>query len=274
MKLRNLFVPVLVVAFLLLPHAAHAQVPASQSQTLTYNVDGVERQAMVFVPDSAPPSGKVPVVFGFHWHGGTMAEDAQVFAFQKYWPEAVVVYMQGLPTKADTPADYGWQHELGVAGDRDLKFFDVVLASLRKQMPIDNQRIYAAGFSDGSQFSYFLWSQRPKVFAAFAITAGRIMNDTVKLTEPHPAYLVVGTKDPGYTNMRAVMDKVRELDGTKDSPGESCGTLAGVKGMGCTSYASTKNAPVNEYIHDNGHTYILPISPKFVEFFKAHAQAD
>ena len=274
MKPPHRIASLLAGAFLLLPFAAQAQVAAPQYQTITYNVDGVERQAMVFVPESAPPSGKVPVVFGFHWHGGTMAEDAQVFAFQKYWPEAVVVYMQGLPTQADKPGDYGWQHELGVAGDRDLKFFDTVLASLRKQMPIDNQRIYAAGFSDGSQFTYFLWSQRPKVFAAFAITAGRIMNNTVKLTEPHPAYLVVGTKDPGYSNMRMVMDTVRELDGANDSPGESCGTLAGVKGMGCTSYASTKNTPVTEYIHDNGHTYILPISPKFVEFFKAHSQPD
>jgi hypothetical protein len=28
------------------------------------------------------------------------------------------------------------------------------------------------------------------------------------------------------------------------------------------------------YIHDYGHTYPLPISPKFVDFFKSNALAD
>ena len=103
---------------------------------------------------------------------------------------------------------------------------------------------------------------------------GRIMVKTVQLTEPRPAYLVVGTKDPGYTQIKGVMEMVRELDGAAGSKGEPCGAMPGVSGQGCTAYASTKNAPVTTYIHDYGHTYPLPISAKFVEFFKAHALGD
>src|SRR5579862_2421506 len=79
------------------PGQAVPQDNGAPPQIINFTVEGVQRQAMVFVPNKAPASGKVPVVFGFHWHGGTMQEDAQVFAFQKYWPEAIVVYMQGLP---------------------------------------------------------------------------------------------------------------------------------------------------------------------------------
>ena len=49
----------------------------------------------------APPKAKEvesPVVFAFHGHGGTMRHAAATFGYHKVWPEAVVVYMQGLPT--------------------------------------------------------------------------------------------------------------------------------------------------------------------------------
>ncbi len=56
--------------------------------------------------------------------------------YHKHWPEAIVVYMQGLNTPgALTDPDGkrpGWQKTFGDQGDRDLKFFDAVLATLRK----------------------------------------------------------------------------------------------------------------------------------------------
>ena len=252
---RWLSLPVLIVASLLAPLGARAQ-------RVTWTIDGVERQADVYVPEKDPRPNKIPVVFAFHWHGGTMQQDAQVFHFQKVWPEAIVVYMQGLPTRANSPNDYGWQHEAGVEGDRDLKFFDTVLADLRQKFPIDDRRIYASGFSDGAQFTYFLWSARPKTFAAFAIVAGRILAPSVKITEPRPVYYVVGTQDPGYKQIMAAMDMVKQLNGATGE-GVACGEM-------CTKYASPKGAPVITYIHDHGHVYPIPISTQFVEFFKQH----
>ena len=256
MNLRKLWLPLLVfnLAFLFAPLRGRAQ-------RINWTIDGVERQAQVYIPKKDPGPNKIPVVFAFHWHGGTMTQDAQVFHFQNAWPEAIVVYMQGLPTRTDSQQDYGWQHSAGEFGDRDLKFFDTVLADLKQKFPVDDRRIYASGFSDGAQFTYFLWSARPKIFAAYAIVAGRIMSPTVKITEPRPVYYVVGTQDPGYAQNTAAMDMVKQLNGV--SGGTSCGEM-------CTKYDSPKGAPVMTYIHDHGHVYPIPISSDFVAFFKQH----
>src|SRR5512141_1616546 len=93
--------------------------------TLTWTIDGVERQAVVFPP--ANTGVKAPAVFAFHGHGGTMRSAALAMHFQTVWPEAVVVYMQGLPTQSRVDPQglrSGWQQRPGQNGDRDLKFFD------------------------------------------------------------------------------------------------------------------------------------------------------
>ena len=215
MKLRSrtFLVLSLCVALWLIPSAANAQ-------RMTWTIDGVQREALVFPPKNAG-TGKVPVVFGFHWHGGTMQQDTRVFRFQEVWPEAIVVYMQGLATRASRAGDSGWQHAMGEFDDRDLKFLDAVLASLREKYPIDDRRIYGSGFSDGAGFTYFLWSARADTFAAFAIVAGR-MDPSVRLTVPKPVYYSVGKMDRGFQEIMQVVDTVRDLNGTSAS-GEPCG---------------------------------------------------
>src|SRR5215213_8303868 len=61
----------------------------------TIQVDGVQREALVCAPNSAKAS---PLVFAFHGYGGNMRRAASNFRLHEHWPEAVVVYMQGLPT--------------------------------------------------------------------------------------------------------------------------------------------------------------------------------
>src|SRR5512143_4367545 len=68
---------------------------AAGAKVMRWTIDGVAREALVFPPKGG---GKAPVVFAFHGHGANMCQAAGSMAFQKAWPEALVVYMQGLPT--------------------------------------------------------------------------------------------------------------------------------------------------------------------------------
>ncbi len=243
---------------------------AAKAERMTWMIDGVEREALVFAPPAATTE-ELPVVFGFHWYTGAMQYDMQVFRFQELWREAIVVYMQGLPTmrRPSPNPTYGWQHEKGEFGDRDLRFFDAVLATLREKYAVDDRRIYGSGFGDGSDFLYLLWEVRAKTFAAFALVAGYV-GSTVHLTVPKPVYCAVGKKDRGFQRIMESIKMVRELNGTAPE-GEPCGE-------DCTAYpssqasnqASSQGAPVVTYIHPQGHVYPLPISAKFVAFFKQH----
>src|SRR5271157_1423621 len=144
---------------------------AADPARMEWKVDGVTREALVYAPATAKTDPS-PVVFAFHGHGGTMNNAANEFAYHKHWPEAIVVYMQGLNTPGALTAPEGkkpgWQKTFGDQGDRDLKFFDAVLATLKQDYKVDEKRIYATGHSNGGLFTYFLWAARGDVFAAIA----------------------------------------------------------------------------------------------------------
>ena len=239
---------------------------AAEPEHLNWTIDGVDREAILYAPASLPESGKSPVVFAFHGHGGHMDQCARQMHLQKEWPAAYVVYMQGLntPTRLDPEGKKpGWQRAPGEQGDRDLKFFDAVLATLREKFKIDDHRIYATGFSNGSVFTFLLWGERPSTFAAYAPCSGPPM-ESVKLTVPKPVFIVTGKEDKivPLAIEEAAIRRARELNhATADSqPGED----------GIMLYKSTTDTPVQTLIHPGGH--ILPtLAPKaIVKFFQAH----
>ena len=101
--------------------------------TRELTVDGVQRRALVY-PGRNSGEQPAPLVFVFHGHGGNGRNASRSMAIHQEWPEATVVYPDGLPTP--TPVDLqgarpGWQRSPGQQDDRDLKFFDALLADIR-----------------------------------------------------------------------------------------------------------------------------------------------
>jgi polyhydroxybutyrate depolymerase len=241
------------------------------AQAINFTIDGVQRQAFVLAPKNAPRSPeRLPLLFAFHGHGGNMVQTAAQMRFDKVWPEAIVVYMQGLRTKTggDPNGDEpGWQQEPGQFGDRDLKFFDAVLATLRKALPVDEDRVYATGFSNGGIFTYLLWGTRPGTFAALAPVAAA-KAPGVHLTVPIPLLQIGGKQDMNIPFPRQLesIAIAREVDGSGGA-GRSCGEF-------CTVYASSRGAPVMAYIHPGGHIYPREASAMIVDFFKQHRRAE
>jgi polyhydroxybutyrate depolymerase len=229
-----------------------------------WTVDGVEREALVYLPSTSSKS-KPPVIFGFHGHGGNMYFSARGMAFQDIWPEAIVVYPQGLPTpgiimdrEGKKP---GWQREAGQEHDRDLKFVDAILTSLREKYSIDEARIYATGFSNGGLFTYLLLSQRPNVFAAFA-PGGAVLLPQISLTQARPVFHYGGETDQlaRFSRQQETIEQIRRFNG--------CAAQGNPCGENCTIYPSPKGAPVATFIHPFGHIYPPQVTPLIVKFFK------
>ncbi|MFN6052439.1 MAG: hypothetical protein ACK47R_16560, partial [Planctomycetia bacterium] len=64
------------------------------AKVVKLTVEGVEREALVQFP--ALESATAPVLFFFHGHGGSAQNALKRFGLNKHWPEAIVVFMQGL----------------------------------------------------------------------------------------------------------------------------------------------------------------------------------
>lgn len=231
---------------------------AASAEIVTWNVEGDTRAAIVYVPAS-PAGGRVPLVFSFHGRGDD-AQDFQHTDLHAAWPEAIVVYFQGLETRGGLS---GWQVERGDNNDRDLKLVDAALASLRRKYNIDDDRIYATGFSNGAMFAYLLWAERPGAFAAYAPVAGRV-RPSVRPTQPRPLFHVAGERDRqvAFSDQQAAIAVAIGVNGVRDKT-TRCGE-------GCTIYGSGTRAPVMTWIHQGGHDYPRGTTERIASFFRDH----
>jgi len=235
---------------------------------MTWTVEGAQRQALVFGPAPSTNAHPVALVFAFHGHGGTMQAAASGMHLQTSWPGAVIVYPQGLQTPSQIDPSgmgFGWQVRAGQQGlnDRDLKFFDAMVATLKQKFPVDSTRIYATGFSNGALFTYLLWAERGQVLAAVGICAG-ILDPAEHLTLPRSAVIIGGTNDQvvPFPLQQQTIELVRQVDNAT-GPGQPCGQI-------CTFYPSTSQTPVVTRIHSGGHIYPPWAGAAIVAFFKLH----
>jgi polyhydroxybutyrate depolymerase len=236
---------------------------SAEPERREWTVEGVAREALVCVPEQAKACA-VPVLFAFHGHGGNMRNAARSFDYHTLWPEALVVYMQGLPTpgRLTDPEGKkpGWQNVAGTLGDRDLKFFEAVLETLRTEYKIDEKHVFATGHSNGGGFTYLLWTERPHAFAAFAPCAA-VSLEVSRLT-PKPALHLAGQNDRlvKFAWQQQMIVALRKVN--------RCAAEGRAWGTNATYYASATGTPLVALIHPGGHESPTGGPEQIVRFFK------
>jgi len=234
-------------------------------ETRSWQVDGVKREALVYMPGNQTAA---PLVFVFHGHGGTMRNSARSFRIHELWPDAAVVYMQGLPTPGQLTDPQGkkngWNSNPADPDNRDLKFFDAVYTSLESR--IDTNRVFSTGHSNGGGFTYCLWAARGDRLAAVAPSASAAGKSS-KFLKPKPALHVAGTHDPlvKYDWQARMMKFIRRLNGCADQgePWHSAGDLTG------TLYPSENGTPFVTLISPGTHKFPKEAPALIVRFFQS-----
>lgn len=238
---------------------------AAELQPREWMIDGVKREALIYVPQT---TNSVPLVFVFHGHGGSVQNAARSFRIHEIWPEAMVVYMQGLPTVGQLTDSEGkrngWNAKDSGSENRDLKFFDAVYVSFKDH--VDTNRVYCTGHSNGGSFTYWLWAERGDLFAAVA-PSGALSVPEMKQMKPKPALHIAGESDPlvKYEWQRKMIQFDRRLNGC--SAGESWFSSGDLTG---TLYPSETGNPVVTLIHPGGHTFPKEAPELIVRFFKSY----
>lgn len=258
--------------------AAGSQAPSLNAKSIaatraepinqTYTVDGTRRTGLIFPNTASAPATGTPLVFVFHGHGGTAQFVARRFRLHELWPQAIVVYMQGLPGVAGITDQAGekpgWQKNPGEVGDRDVKFVDVALAEIQKQYKVDAHCIYALGHSNGARFVNVLWKMRGNIFAAFCSASaqgGLLLRDVV----PRSIFMIAGEKDPlvPYQTQVLSVDLVRKRLQTDSSKAVTKGYARFEPGINGTELVT--------YLHPGGHEFPADALPLAVAFFQRHS---
>ena len=150
-------------------------------QTKTFSHDNVNRNYLIYIPDSYDSEIDYPLMFLFHGFGGIASEfintaDMRDLAESKNF---IVVYPQGLDL-AGTGSH--WNCSNPSADNKsdvdDIGFIENLIDQLILDYPvIDSKRIYAAGYSNGGFMSYYL-ACNSKKFAAIGSVAGTMLDDS------------------------------------------------------------------------------------------------
>ena len=183
MQGRQLSVLLLIIVLLLscLPAAAReppltavatSAAPLWPGTTVhTLQVNGVERAYRLHLPPAARRSGPLPLVLNFHGLGSSAARQETISGFSPLADRHgfAVVYPQALPNQRGHPH---WNTRRSEDQQADLDFVRSLLAELQLRYPIDRQRIYATGLSNGGGMANLLAGEMADSFAAVATVAG------------------------------------------------------------------------------------------------------
>lgn len=151
---------------------------AQNQETRTINYGGEIREYIIYVPSIYNSSNPTPLMFSFHGGGGN---GQGMIGLNDMRPIAdtanfIAVYPSG--------ADGAWMHKVPTTYN-DIYFVEAIIDALSIEFNVDDERIYACGYSEGGIFTYELACRLSNRIAAVASVSGSMMTDTYR-NDPAP----------------------------------------------------------------------------------------
>lgn len=160
--------------------------------------DGNIRSYDLYVPNSYDGSVAFPLIFSFHGGSGTIADQQWIADMRPHADTAnfIIVYPQALPDPNDNNST-NWLHKDPTNHD-DVFFVEAMIDSISDEYIIDNNRIYACGYSLGGEFTYELacrLNHKIAAFSAVARTMQQFQYDNCNPVHPTGIQTILGTAD-------------------------------------------------------------------------------
>jgi len=171
-------------------------------------VGSLERKYTVHVPPSYDGREPVPVVIMFHGGGGKASaameetgwsEKADQEGFLAVFPEATPPDLSkpsSFRTNPQTWNDGSGRFHSGQLDIDDVGFVNAMIDDLLTRLAIDQQRIFATGFSNGASMVFRAGVELSHRIAAIAPVSGHLWLKTLELTRPVPLIYIFGLADP------------------------------------------------------------------------------
>ena len=148
-------------------------IPSSlMTQSLTsIEVNGVEREFRLSAPSSEPGT-RLPLVIAFH--GGTDSQEdfAQQEQFDQLGEQEKFIMAYAIAEQDRTAAEGEWFLNTAATSEEDNNFAEAIVDELSESYCVDQDRLYAIGYSLGAMFTYEIACQLNHRFAATASFAG------------------------------------------------------------------------------------------------------
>jgi len=175
--------------------------PLTATRTLTYQ--GVDRSYRIHVPAGLPPGEEVPLVVGLHGGLGSGQQFEEANHVDEVADEGgfIAVYPDGTTNDQGMYRTWNGGYCCGPAALTqvdDVGFIRALVGEVESEYPIDTDRVYAMGHSNGGIMSYRLGCQAADVFAAVGVVAGSMGGYDCQPSEPVSVVHIHGDADQNH----------------------------------------------------------------------------
>ena len=230
----------------------------TNAQTLVH--DGMNREYIIYVPNSYDGTSAVPLLLNFHGFGGSASQYMQE-ADMRSLAEAdtfILVYPQGSCLDGSShwnPCPTGGDNKS--TGD-DVGFVEAMISEISSQYNLDMERIYAAGYSNGGMMAYGLANYKSDLIAAVASVSGTMLNCTGPTSHPMPVVHLHGTSDGvvsyngsnDWNSVQSTLDYWINFNNTVSTP--------------TINIDNTSGMTIEQYVYDQGDNSVSVEHYKYI----------
>lgn len=195
--------------------------------TVGLDHDGIERTAIVFVPESYSSAADTPLVLNFHGFGGIARyhmEDGDLRP-QAEANGGLLVIPQGSELDGSphwNPSEPGGDNK---STADDIGFVEALLGAVQDAYPYNASRVSAVGYSNGGMMAMGLACQRSDLIASAGSVSGVLLDSGCELSHPMSVITLHGTEDDvipydgsdDYQSATDVVDYWREQSGAAEA---------------------------------------------------------
>ena len=230
----------------------------TSAQSIVHN--GVNREYVLYIPNSYDGTSSVPLMLNFHGFGGSVSDYMQE-ADMRSLAEAdtfILIYPQGscldglshwnaCPLGGDNKSDAD-----------DFSFVEAIINEISSQYNVDMERIYAAGYSNGGMMAYGLANYKSNLVAAVASVSGVMLECTGSTSHPMPVVHLHGTSDgvlpyngsSDWNSAQSTLDYWINFNNTITTPTVSIDNSGGMS--------------IEHYVYDQGDSSVSVEHYKFI----------
>ena len=230
----------------------------TNAQSLVH--DGMNREYILYVPNSYDENSATPILFNFHGFGGSanqfisradMRAEAELNSFILVYPQGSC--LDGVPHWNPCPID----------GDNkssadDLGFFEAMVNEISSEYTVDMERIYAAGFSNGGMMAFGLANYKSDLIAAVASVSGSMLDCLETPSHPMPILHLHGTSDgvlpyngdASFNSVQNTLDYWTNFNNTVSTP--------------TINIDNTSGMTIEQYVYDQGDNSVSVEHYKYI----------
>ena len=230
----------------------------TNAQTIVH--DGMNREYILYVPNSYDGTSSIPLLLNFHGFGGSASQFMQE-ADMRSLAEAdtfILVYPQGSCLDGSShwnPCPTGGDNK---STADDVGFVESMIGEISSQYTIDMERIYAAGYSNGGMMAYGLANYKSDLIAAVASVSGTMLNCIGPTSHPMPVIHLHGTSDGvvsyngsnDWNSVQSTLDYWINFNNTVSTPIVNIDTTGGMT--------------IEHYVYDQGDNSVSVEHYKYI----------